>query len=289
MQISEHTRQINRFIGLCDNTAGWPSTLHEKGYRVQLIEQTLNLIPKGEVTPDVVAVSRNHNHVLVVDCKSGKNIDLAQEERYGSITGGVLRHFVDVDDESEIKHQFCYVDLEEYHDKLKKRTQFPFITFGHNQLRGDGDFGDRRLNQALCKVISLDGMREPVSYYPFSYCDEDDVIVPHVTRSVVAYLSKKENTRRSLKDKNVATKLLRIIHRFHKVISVKHKKQLTSKINEIIDILMSDQEFKNCVEKIEEDKNHTIMLQKLSNVCERIIKDYEQKHRITEYFPPRTS
>ena len=248
-----------------------------------MIEQTLSLVPKGEVTPDVVAVSRNHNHALVTDCKSGKNIDPNQEERYSSMTDKPLKHFVDVDDESRIKHQFCYVDLEEHHAKLKEHTQFPFITFGRNQLQGDGDFGDRRLNQALCRVVSLDGMREPVSYYPFSYCDEDDAIVPHVARGIVAYLSKRENTKRSINDENIATELLGIIHKFHKFISTKHKNQLITKIRNIVSVLMSDEEFKKYVEKIEEDSSSTAAFQKLADTCERIAKEYEQERRITEY------
>ena len=284
MLASEHTRLINRFIGLCNDTKGWPSILYDVGYKVQLIEQTLRLRAGGEVKPDVVAVSSKYIHVLVADCKSGKNINREQEGKYRQLTSDVLLRFVDVYDESRMRYQFCYVDQEKYHPRLKQYTEFPFITFGDNSLQGEGDFGNQHVNKALHKTISLDGMREPTSYYPFSHEDKDYVIAPYVLRGVVSYLKKRGNTKKHLNGEEVTTELLEQIHHFHRMISIDHKNQLIRKIRAMLRVFMHKDGFKDCIEKIEKGEETTATLQKLSTVCEEMITQYKQERKITEYF-----
>ena len=75
MSTSRHTRLINMIIGLCSKTACWPSVLHDLGYEVQLIEQTISLRESSQkITPDVIAVSNPLKHAIVIDCKSGKTL-----------------------------------------------------------------------------------------------------------------------------------------------------------------------------------------------------------------------
>lgn len=49
MYANNHTRLMNKFIGLCDGSVGWPSPLGGVGYEVNLIEK--------EVTTDSAARS----------------------------------------------------------------------------------------------------------------------------------------------------------------------------------------------------------------------------------------
>ena len=70
MSISEHTRLVNKVIGLCKDTACWPSFLYDLGYNIQLVEQTISLRESAQkITPDMVAVSNKLVHAMVIDCK----------------------------------------------------------------------------------------------------------------------------------------------------------------------------------------------------------------------------
>ena len=86
MVANDHTRLVNKMIGLCKNTAKWPSILYDLGYDVQLIECPITIRKSArEIVPDVVAVSDKLEHVVVIDCKSGKNVEPDQDGRYESL------------------------------------------------------------------------------------------------------------------------------------------------------------------------------------------------------------
>ena len=228
MQMSEHTRLINKFIGLCDNGKHWPSILYTEGYRVKLIEQTLRLHSGNDITPDVIAASNRHSHMLVVDCKSGGNINPDQESRYTMLTLDVLLLFVSVPEESKATYKPCYVDQGKHHARLKEHSQLPFITFGDDAMYGDGDFGNEHLNHALCQRILLGETREPTGYYPFSYSDPDQAIAPYVLRGLVTYA----NTARRMGGRDAKSapngkNLVESIHKYHRLLSTKHKLCIT--------------------------------------------------------------
>lgn len=184
MLASDHTRLINRFIGLCTNTDKWPSTLRDVGYKVQLIEQTLKLRSSVTVVPDVVAVSNQLHHILVVDCKGGKNIISDQDKRYAQLTSDVLFRFVDVHEPLKFNHKFCYADTQTHHANLKSHTEHPFITFDTRTIKGEGDFGEQQTNMILQQTISLDDMHEPTNFYPFSHSDNNDIIAFYVLQGL---------------------------------------------------------------------------------------------------------
>ena len=128
---NEHTRLINRVIGLCQDAAYWPNVLHSLGYAVQLIEKTISLRSSSQkVTPDVVAVSNRLVHAMVIDCKSGTNINQDQDSRYESLEPYDLAYHVTVHDPTRLTHIVCYADSIANHKSLEPYTKLPFITFG---------------------------------------------------------------------------------------------------------------------------------------------------------------
>ena len=261
---------IDRIIGICDKIPQWPSILHDAGYHVQLIEHTISLRTAEKIKPDVIAVSNKHIHALVTDCKSGSNITPEQDKRYGQLTPDVLSNLVTVYDRSRLTHNFCYVDLETNHARLSFHTDFPFITFGTEYLQGKGDFGNDTINKALNQKISLEGMREPTSYYPFAHDDDKRYIAPYVLREVVSYLKERIDHKISLHDQNIADEMLSRIHKYHKIMDREHRKHLVHVIWEMLCEFMQNSKFRECAEKIYEGKDSVATLQSMTTICEEI-------------------
>jgi len=282
---SEHTRLINKFIGLCKNTIKWPKLLHELGYEVQLIEQTINLESAEKVTPDVVSVSNKHHHTIVTDCKGGNNIDSDQDRRYSILKSDNMKYYVTTHDSNQLTHTVSYVDHQTNHANLKSHTKFPFITFGESNVQGDGDFGFKELNEKLCKSTSLDGMREPTGYYPFSPDDEDYVIAPHILRGLISFLTTKgRRSRAQILVPSTFLEILKIIHPYD-LVSTRHKDRLIKKIEEIINLCMkSSKDFNEQIFKIEKGEYNTSTLRSLVKICEKLLADYETQKKITDQF-----
>jgi len=135
---SEHTRLINKFIGLCKKTAKWPTILFDLGYDVQLIEQSISLKSAQKITPDVVAVSEKLLHAVVTDCKGGNNIDGEQDAKYQELVPDDLKFHVTIHAPDQLRHSVCYVDNRSNHSQLEPHTELPFITFGDDAVQGVG-------------------------------------------------------------------------------------------------------------------------------------------------------
>jgi len=68
--ISEHTAQINAWIGLCQlDDSKYPNALRKSGYVVDSIDP--KFVHNGnQVNPDLILTSRSSNHSIVVDAKT---------------------------------------------------------------------------------------------------------------------------------------------------------------------------------------------------------------------------
>lgn len=283
---SEHTRLINRFIGLCKNTVGWPNTLGELGYEVQLIEQEISLQDASRVHPDVIAVSNKKLHALVTDCKSGKNLEKDQLDRYTKLIPKDLHNWVTTYDNNHLTHTVCISNCENNSKIQRNFTKFPFLIFHSDKIIGDGDLGHKDLNRAFSSPISLIGMHEPLSYYPFSHEDHKNVIAPHVLRGLVSFLVKKgHKVRPKALSESTAEAILEIVHPFTSYMSTKHKTNLRNVIIEIIKLaISSNSDFKEQVTKLENDDFNHATLKSLANTCEKIAQEFETQRRITDEF-----
>lgn len=67
--VSDHTLQINAWIGLCQLSSEFPDILRRLGYRVDTIDPYF-IHDGNEVNPDLILTSSEANHSLVIDCKS---------------------------------------------------------------------------------------------------------------------------------------------------------------------------------------------------------------------------
>jgi hypothetical protein len=83
MPLERRLVPINAFIGLCDPSPPWPSTLAD-GFRLAALEVPV-VTEAGTVTLDGVAHSRATDELLVVECKSGANIEEDQARRLATV------------------------------------------------------------------------------------------------------------------------------------------------------------------------------------------------------------
>jgi len=279
---SEHTRLINKFIGLCKK---WPSVLFDLGYDVQLIEQSISLKSAQKITPDVVAVSEKLLHAIITDCKGGNNIDGEQDARYQKLVSDDLKFHVTAHAPDQLRHCVCYVDNHSNHSQLEPHTEIPFITFGDDVVYGSGDFGIAQLNEKLCKSTSLGGMREPTGYYPFSPDDENHIIAPHVLRGLISYLIRRRHKAQPwIQGQGTAYEILKIMHPYC-LISTRHKANLVKKIEDMISTFMqSNTEFNEQATKIEKGEYGTPTLQSLAAICTALVTEYESQKKITDEF-----
>lgn len=286
MSISEHTRLVNKVIGLCKNTARWPSILHDLGYAVQLIEQTVSLQKSAEkITPDVVAVSNKLVHAMVIDCKSGKNIDRDQNCKYESLEPHDLIYHITVHDPNRLTHVACYADVATNHQFLEPHTTLPFLTFDLDTMKGQRNFGKKEVDEKLCRPVSLKEMLEPTGYYPFSPDDEDSSIIPHVLAGLISYLVQRGRETSSIgTDSVIAEEIFKIIHPFHEQISSQHRKNLTRKIKLMIDACKNgNSEFKQQLAKIKDGKASPNTMESLRRICEELINKYTKQKMIDNF------
>jgi hypothetical protein len=84
MPLERRLVPINAFIGLCDPSPPWPLTLADAGFRLAALEVPV-VTEAGTVTLDGVADSRATGELLVVECKSGANIEEDQATRLATV------------------------------------------------------------------------------------------------------------------------------------------------------------------------------------------------------------
>lgn len=286
MSLSKHTQLINRIMGLCNDTSCWPHILHDLGYTVQLIEQTISLQKTAQkITPDVIVVSDRLVHAMVIDCKGGTNIDSDQDRRYESLEPRDLVYYITVHDRNRLTHVACYADETTNHEFLEPYTKLPFITFGSDEISGIRDFGKKEVNNKLCRRISLTGMLEPTGYYPFSPDDRDSAIISHILSGLLAYLIQRgRKSPSTVVDSIMAEEIFKITHPFHEQISSRHRKRLIRRIKLMIDVCKnSSSEFKQQLAKIENGKDGQATMQSLRRICKKLIDKYTQQKLIDSF------
>ena len=282
---STHTELINMFAGLCAKTRGWPHVLYDLGYRVRLVEQTIDMRSGHKINPDVVAVSEDLSHAIVADCKSGSNISAEQDERYGELEPGDLAYHVTVSGPGSLGHAVCYVDSSATHDRLARHTRFPFITFGPNSVVGHGSFGQPRLDEKLSVPTALEYAEVPDSFYPFAPDDEGDVVAPRVLRGLASYV--RETRGKALPpiaDREAHKRILELVHPHTKAMSSKHRARLVDRIWKMTNMLLSsDRDLREMVRKIEGGEGSQATMQRFSAACERLIKECQGQRRLDSF------
>ena len=278
MPAGDHTRLMNKFMGLCADTPQWPSILLDLGYRIQLVEPVISTNTAQKVNPDVVVASEIHSHAIVAECKSGKNIDVRQDKKYLELDPKHLANHVTVRHLDKLRHACCYVDTADNHGRLARHTSLPFITFERHSVRGHGSFGRAQLDEKLSAATTLQNSLEPSGLYPFAPDDDDDKAAPYVLAGLVTCLTNGRGKAGSrITDREMHKEILELAHPYHTVMHSRHRARLVGKTGAVIGMLLdSDEELREQAARLERGA-HPSAARKIREACGRLLEKYRER------------
>jgi len=253
----EHTRLMNKFMGLCDPSPGWPSVLHDCGYRVQAIEQKLRINDTTSVKPDIIVASGRERHALVIECKSGMNVKPEQEKRYAKLDTGTVRKWAKARPPPE-SHTVSYAINSHARERIATHTRLPLAVFYKSRLESRGSFGADRLDRAMRDPINFDTMvEEPTEYYPYGPDDDDSVIAQHVLQALTQLL-RGNSAPENLSSDATVDKVFKINHTYHKMISEETSNRIKKKIKDLIEFqLIPDKSVMRLLRQIQKGEHNT--------------------------------
>ena len=205
----ERAALINMFIGLCTNDAGWPSTLHDLGYSVKTVNGHTSTDAGGRTTrADVVAASDRTNHVLAAYCLDEKVAGPEPNMAYKELKSQHPAKYAKDQGAGKMTYTICHITAEASHDKLGKRASLPRITFGKSAIRGSGDFGYQRINDAFENAIPIDDAYPPRNYYTLSQ-DNKSFLLDKVCAAIISISTRKgEMPRPPLTDPDILERII---------------------------------------------------------------------------------
>lgn len=193
-ELSNHTVQMNAWIGLTRGDPTFSHTLVELGYVCDIIEPPVD-IGDDLLYPDIVLTSEDHDHSVIVDCKSN-TIDADQHDKYLRLDGRedllVSQGVVEDVPADDLTAELCFSSLSDL-SAHGISTVFALIQFEHSPSSGfvvwnlEGyEFKFEKLRE-IFPINSDPGQRLPVSYYPYDvYRDDRRQLVTHILQSVIS-------------------------------------------------------------------------------------------------------
>lgn len=284
---------MNCVIGLCERDHHWPSLLSDLDYRVRLIEQSLRTSSGYMVKPDIVAVSSRLFHSLVIEIKSGPSIDVDQLARYDSLKAPNLRNYLETYLHQQLTLDICYVGLEANRVTLLPMLgTHPLLTFDNSAIRKSGQFSQYELERKFSEPISLTGKHPPVSYYPFSEEDEDDVFLDSILRMVVQTALKASRGRSPsalIETTFNSEDMVKYAHPYWDALSTDQRAVLSQRIKKIIDRLMARYlDLTVCLNNLESRRGYKILgqLSRITELVERIKEGERKQPPLNHYTQP---
>jgi hypothetical protein len=278
---------MNCIIGLCKKNEHWPSTLANLGYKIQIIEQRIRNARGEVVKPDIIlATNETPSHVLLVECKGGNSLDQTQIRRYSEVNTLSFKPFVTVRSDN-LTFETSLADFSENHARLLRQNEgLPIITFEQRQISKTGTFQKRPLDQAFEKPITLEGMKPPIHYYPFSDDEDMRVVARYVLRALISLSSQPDTGR--VTDEVVFTndEMLTTVHMCWNDIADAHRTNLRNRIRQTVQYLFDS--FPKLEEQLEELHSKsgvrvTGTLQSLQRTCMEIMSEIEKRTTMPEF------
>lgn len=287
MNPKSHTRLINCIIGLCKKNEHWPSTLANLGYKIQIIEQRIRTTRGEIVKPDLIlATNETPSHVLLVECKGGNSLDQNQIRRYSDVNILSFKPFVTVRQDN-LTFETTLVDFDVNHPQLvRQNTGLPIITFEQTQISRTGAFHKRPLDQAFQKPITLEGMKPPIHYYPFSDDEDMRVVARYVLRALISLSAQPDGGRVTEETIFTHERMLTAVHMCWNDIADPHRDNLRNKVRQTAEYLFNS--FPRLREQLDELHTKsgvrvTGTLQSLQRTCIDILTELEQRTTMPEF------
>lgn len=203
---SKNVLILRTLISLCKNDKKLPHVFYDLGYTQILIDKTVRLPDRRTVEPDLVISSRQQNHSIVWESKSGRNIDNNQAKRLAQITATAFTEqlMLNVKTDEGFVFDIAYacdgeqcqnirVDLDRLSGEVAVIGKFPVVGFSENKVtKHSGEFNNSAIDGILSAGIGIDLSEIPVAYLPFDRDCSLSEIAPFVVRSIVSYVTSQE-------------------------------------------------------------------------------------------------
>ena len=276
--LSDHTLLMNQMIGLCKKTYGWPSTLKELGYFVELIEPIFVNSESKKVNADLRLTSNKLVHTLVTECKGGVTVDDQQIEKYAKLTVESIIRKTMVHDPRRLEFEVVFATNIKFRDELLKRIgTFPLIIFSETELTKENKFQNKELENAFSSPIAI-STKPPTHFYPFNDQDDRALIALYVFQKLVVLSL---GTREDSNEIDIDT-ILSKIQPFWKDIDETKKKALRGKVNDILFEYQKREELKEYLEKVKGKSSWRITksLDAFRKGCQKIIDNLEKQRKL---------
>lgn len=274
--MSERTALINMFVGLCTSDTGWPSTLHDLGYCIKAVNGHTTTDDDGQpARADVVAASDRTNHVLIAYYadEEGANPEPNITSKEPKIQR--LAEYVKDQGMGKMSYTACRISTEANGDE---RASLPRIIFGQNAIRGSGDFGHQRINDAFENAIPLDGAYPPRNYYTLSQ-DNKSFLLDKVCAAIISISTQKgEMPRPPLTDPDILERIISDMYPAGEADTARIE-SLRKKVAEIIDDATANY---GLDPNITTGKPRASTTRKVKGAFKRMSDDYKSQPRIDE-------
>lgn len=187
---------INGVIALLRGEGGWPAILGEEGFKRHQLEMPLNT-PKGDVRADALLYRQSPDLILPCECKSGRNVDVEQAEKYLSLDVGWLKRSGAIPPplkESEsVAVQTLYVGTDQHRPELEQGLRplgtVPLLTIDAERVQLSGAGRTPGLQDFIhLHTAGLPPARLPVDHQS----DEEEVLELLIPAIMAAQASLKE-------------------------------------------------------------------------------------------------
>jgi len=109
---------MNLFVGMCKGVVGLPRNFRSLGYGDKWIELRFANADNEQVVPELIVASRQVNHTILFEWKSGPNTEADQLRRYARVTTRDLRERAHLAPEETGRHDVALIGLQEYADRF---------------------------------------------------------------------------------------------------------------------------------------------------------------------------
>ena len=164
----------NLWIGLSRGAGGLPKDIRLLGYTDSGVEFRFNNSKREVVEPDLILVSTQLNHTLLLEWKSGANVDNNQLQRYSHITKEDLEQRAFIEPPASNNHDIALVGVCNFSDRLRQgveiaQVSFPIlVTDDRCIVLCHNSFGNPKLNDLFGKGLEVNLANVPTQFIPFN-------------------------------------------------------------------------------------------------------------------------
>ncbi len=184
----------NLFIGLCTGVAGLPTSLRDLAYKVHWIEFNFQNSKGKTVKPEIIITSDTLQNTVMLESKSGGNIEKEQYERYSDVNADDLRQRAFVKAKCVTCIDISYVVPEEAADKASGAFDSLDIKCPLIEVKADclklkkNKFSRVELNSVFNTGISVNYEEIPCHFIPFDNETPSWIVAEKITPILLSFL-----------------------------------------------------------------------------------------------------